>query len=302
LTEPGVWQTFVDNAKPGLLYSYRVNGPNDQAAGHRFDRTKFLIDPYARAITNDPGRAQPSKRQESSPIVRPSSGGRVPKCVVVDPTVDWGGDRRPLTPWADTVLYECHVRGMTKLHPEVPPNLRGTYLGLAHNSVIQHLQSLGVTALELLPVQQIASEPHLTRNRLTNYFGYSPVGLFAPHSGYATSNTGSQVDEFRQMVKRYHTAGIEIILDIVLNHTAEGGDDGPVYSLRGIDNATYYRLDKDDSRRYIDFTGCGSTGPKRCTSMASASTWQPASVVPATGFRLPHQSSKRFEEIQLYRD
>ncbi len=254
-----VWQTFVDNAKPGSLYSFRVDGPTDSTNQHRFDPSRFLIDPYAKAITADPGVLRLRQGHQAVAGEALPTNQDAPKCVVVDPSFDWSNDARPLTPWTHTVIYECHVRGMTIQHPLVPEKLQGTYLGLAHDSVIEHLLSLGVTAIELLPVQQIASEPHLTRHGLTNYFGYSPIGLFAPQGGYATASKGAQVDEFKQMVRKYHCAGIEVILDIVLNHTAEGDENGPLLSLRGIDNSTYYRLDPENQGSYLDFTGCGNS-------------------------------------------
>lgn len=183
----------------------------------------------------------------------------VPKGVVVHDDDDWAEDRRPKTPWADSVIYELHVRGFTKLHPGIPEELRGTYAGLAHPAAIGHLRRLGVTAVELLPVHQFAHEDHLLRRGLHNYWGYNSIGYFAPHADYSASGTGGQqVGEFKRMVRALHDAGIEVILDVVYNHTAEASELGPMLSLRGIDNRGYYRL-QSDARRYADYTGCGNT-------------------------------------------
>ena len=183
----------------------------------------------------------------------------MPKSVVIDPAYDWGDDRRLETPWDRTVIYECHVKGMTMLHPEVPAELRGTYLGLCSDPIIAHLQSLHVTAIELMPVHQEASEPRLHRLGLVNYWGYSPIAYFAPDVRFASAGGGRQIDEFRRMVRRFHAAGIEVLLDVVYNHTAEGGAFGPTLSFRGLDNAAYYRLDPAQLDRYLDFTGCGNS-------------------------------------------
>ncbi len=254
--DDGVWRAALTGVGPGQLYGYRAHGPWQPRDGHRFDPGKLLMDPLARAITGGP-RWHPSLASN-----RPSgedSAAWMPRCVVVDDAFDWQDDRPLRTSWRDTVIYECHVRGMTKLHPEVDDELRGTYLGLAAPAVVEHLQSLGVTAVELMPVHQIASEPHLQRRGLRNYWGYSPLGFCAPHAGYATGGRGEQVTEFKTMVRELHRAGIEVLLDVVFNHTAEVDHQGPVLSLRGLDNRGYYRLRDDDATRYVDFTGCGNT-------------------------------------------
>ena len=258
-----VWRAEVPGLGPGQLYGYRVRGPYALRRGHRFNPAKLLIDPYARAVTGEP-LFEPSvygSGPGASPLAYDGrdSAGAMPKCVVVDAAFDWQGVRPPQVPWEETVLYECHVRGLTRTHPEVPPEIRGTYLGLAHPAVLRHLQDLGVTAVELLPVHQPASERHLREKGLGNYWGYSTAAYFAPRASYATCALGAQVAEFRTMVRELHRAGIEVILDVVYNHTAEGGADGPTLSLRGVDNASYYLLAEHDASRYLDFTGCGNT-------------------------------------------
>ncbi|HVS16688.1 MAG TPA: glycogen debranching protein GlgX [Thermoanaerobaculia bacterium] len=256
--------TFVGGVAPGELYGYRVEGPYDPAAGHRFNPAKLLVDPWARAVAGSLrwersvygyGPAGPDDLRPSADDSAPA----VPRAVVVDPRFDWRGDRPPRTAWRDTVIYEAHVRGLTRLHPDLPPALRGTYLGLAHPAVLEHLRRLGVTAVELLPVQHSVSEAHLQGTGLRNYWGYNPLALFAPHADYATGELGEQVRELREMVRALHAAGLEVILDVVYNHTAEGDHRGPTLSLRGLDNAAYYRLDPADRRRYESLTGCGNT-------------------------------------------
>ncbi len=268
-----VWQVELDDVGPGQLYGYQVEGPHRPKSGHRFNGSKLLVDPWARAITGEPTAdaalfgflpvGWPSRLwpQHSSELTFSghSSAAFMPKCVVVDPAFDWQGDEPPATPWSDTVICECHVKGMTRRHPEVEEGLRGTYLGLAQPPVIEYLHSLGVTAVELLPVHQSAREPHLMLRDLPNYWGYSTLGFFAPHAGYATAGRCQQVAEFKEMVRRLHAAGIEVILDVVYNHTAEGGRRGPTLSLRGIDNCSYYRLPRRSPWRYIDTTGCGNS-------------------------------------------
>ena len=268
-----VWQAEVVNVWPGQLYGYQVTGPHEPKSGHRFNSSKLLIDPWARAITGEPaadgslfgfhpiGWPSPLWPQHSSELTfnGHDSAASMPKCVVVDPAFDWRGDRPPRTPWRDTVIYECHVKGMTARHRRVEERLRGTYLGLVQPPVLEHLKALGVTAVELLPVHQIAREHHLMARGLANYWGYSTLGYFAPHAGYATAGRGEQVTEFKEMVRRLHRAGIEVILDVVYNHTAEGGRLGPTLSLRGFDNRTFYRLPRRSPWRYVDFTGCGNT-------------------------------------------
>lgn len=263
-----IWHGFVPGVGPGQRYGYRVHGRWDPWTGARWNAAKLLLDPYARAVDGSfslppevYGHVRDWPEQHVADTVRDDrdSAPYVPKAVVVHDDDDWAEDRRPKTPWADTVIYELHVRGFTKLHPDIPPELRGTYAGLAHPAAIGHLRRLGVTAVELLPVHQFAHEDHLLRRGLHNYWGYNSIGYFAPHADYAASGTtGQQVGEFKQMVRALHDAGIEVILDVVYNHTAEAGELGPMLSLRGIDNRGYYRL-QQDARRYADYTGCGNT-------------------------------------------
>jgi glycogen operon protein len=262
----GLWAVEVPDAGPGQLYGYRVHGPYAPERGHRFNPAKLLIDPYARALSGPvvPDRAHlgygpPSSTDDGSTPDPRDSAGVMPKCIVVDPAYDWGDDRRPRTPWDRTVVYECHVKGMTKLHPDVPEPLRGTYLGLSSDPIIAHLQSLHVTAVELLPVHQEATEPRLAALGLTNYWGYSPIAYFAPDVRFARASDGGQVAEFKTMVRRFHAAGLEVLLDVVYNHTAEGGALGPTLAFRGVDSLAYYRLDPEHPARYLDYTGCGNT-------------------------------------------
>ena len=262
------WHCFLPGVGPGQRYGYRVYGLYAPAEGHRFNAAKLVIDPYAKAIDGPVRweRADPFPYvTDGSPDadLRPDtddSADAMPRCVVVDPSFGWEDDRPPRTPFAETVIYELHVKGFTARHPDIPEELRGTYAGLASDAAIEYLLSLGVTAVELLPIHQIADEAFLVSTGLTNYWGYSSIGYFAPHCGYAaTGRRGEQVREFKGMVKALHRAGIEVILDVVYNHTAEGNHMGPMLSLRGIDNASYYRLTPEDPRFYMDFTGTGNT-------------------------------------------
>ncbi|WP_051969882.1 glycogen debranching protein GlgX [Kitasatospora azatica] len=262
------WHGYLPGVGPGTRYGYRVHGRWDPWTGARWNPAKLLLDPYARAVdgafTGDAaccGAVRDWPEAEVADTVRDNrdSAPFTARGVVVHDDDDWSDDRRPKTPWAETVLYELHVRGFTMRHPGVPPELRGTYAGLAHPAAVEHLVGLGVTAVELLPVHQFASEDFLAGRGLTNYWGYNSIGWFAPHGGYCASGTrGQQVGEFKRMVRALHAAGIEVILDVVYNHTAEGGPLGPTLSLRGIDNAGYYRLGRNP-RGYQDFTGCGNT-------------------------------------------
>ena len=263
-----VWHGYVPGVAPGQHYGYRVRGPYDPARGFRFNPAKLLLDPRAKAIDRvsdwDPAvfgyvRGGGGSVDDSHPDPR-DSAPHVPWSVVVDPSFPWGYDHSPGTPWADTVIYETHVRGFTTRHPGVPEGLRGTYAGLASPAAIDHLTQLGVTAVELLPVHHFFSEPALVARGLRNYWGYNSIGYFAPHGGYSSSGRrGQQVREFKAMVRALHAAGIEVILDVVYNHTAEGDELGPTLAYRGIDNAVFYRLDEADPRRYVDFTGTGNT-------------------------------------------
>ncbi|WSQ23854.1 glycogen debranching protein GlgX [Streptomyces zaomyceticus] len=263
-----IWHGFVPGIGPGQRYGYRVHGRWDPWTGARWNPAKLLLDPYARAVDGDfalppevYGHVRDWPQQHVADTVRDErdSAPHVPKGVVVQDDDDWSDDRRPKTPWQDSVIYELHVKGFTRLHPGIPEQLRGTYAGLAHPAAIEHLVRLGVTAVELLPVHQFAHEDHLLRRGLRNHWGYNSIGYFAPHAGYSSSGTtGQQVGEFKRMVRALHAAGIEVILDVVYNHTAEAGELGPTLSLKGIDNRGYYRL-QSDARRYADYTGCGNT-------------------------------------------
>ncbi|MEU9289857.1 glycogen debranching protein GlgX [Streptomyces sp. NPDC048275] len=263
-----IWHGFLPGVLPGRRYGYRVHGRWDPWTGARWNPAKLLLDPYARAVDGDfslppevYGHVRDWPQQQVADTVRDDrdSAPYVPKGVVVHDDDDWADDHRPKTPWADSVIYELHVRGFTRLHPGIPEELRGTYAGLAHPAAIEHLVGLGVTAVELLPVHQFAHEDHLLRRGMKNYWGYNSIGYFAPHAAYAAAGTtGQQVGEFKRMVRALHAAGIEVILDVVYNHTAEAGELGPMLSLRGIDNRGYYRL-QSDARRYADYTGCGNT-------------------------------------------
>ncbi len=260
-----VWHAYLPDVRPGQLYGYRVHGPYAPAEGHRFNPAKLLIDPYAKAISGIIRWSDalygyvPGDPAADLSFNDADSAGAMPKSVVVESAFSWGDDRPPGTPWSRTVIYECHVKGLTQLHPAVPPELRGTYLGLTTDAVIDHLLGLGVTAVELMPVHHFVDDRHLVERGLRNYWGYNSIGFLAPEVRYATASRGEQVGEFKTMVKRLHRAGIEVILDVVYNHTAEGNQLGPTLSLRGIDNAAYYRLVPDDPRHYMDFTGCGNS-------------------------------------------
>src|SRR5215467_7576354 len=259
-----VWHCYLPDVRPGQFYGYRVHGPYDPANGNRFNPAKLLIDPYAKAISGSIRWSNAlfayrvgSDSEDLEPDPDNSAGG-VPKCVVIDPAFTWEEDRPLRVPWHRTAIYECHVKGMTKLHPDVPDHLRGTYLGLCSDPMIEYFLGLGITAVELLPVHQFVVDRHLAERGLTNYWGYNSIGFFAPDVRYASKGLGNQVYEFKSMVKTMHSAGIEVILDVVYNHTGEGNHLGPTLSLRGIDNRTYYRLDPDP-RFYTDFTGTGNS-------------------------------------------
>jgi isoamylase len=264
-----VWHIYLPELRPGHLYGYRVHGPYDPARGHRFNPAKLLLDPYAKAIAGTIrwsdalfGYTIGHSDSDLAPDARDSSNG-IPKCVVIDAAFSWGDDRPPGTPWHRTVIYELHVKGFTARHPQVPERLRGTYAGLACPPVLEYLRSLGITAVELMPVHQFVADKHLVDRGLTNYWGYNSIGFFAPHAGYASSGSmGQQVAEFKTLVKTLHREGIEVILDVVYNHTAEGNHLGPTLCFRGIDNAAYYRLTQGENeglRYYMDYTGCGNT-------------------------------------------
>jgi len=261
-----VWHVYLPEVRPGQHYGYRVHGLHDPEAGHRFNPAKVLNDPYAKAIagtidwSNELFGYRIGDPKADLSIDDRDNAASIPKCVVVDQAFTWGGDHLLRTPWDRTVIYELHVHGFTARHPDVPKELRGTYAGLATPAAIEHLQHLGVTAVELLPVHHFIRDKHLIDRGLTNYWGYNSIGFFAPDIRYATSPERSQqVWEFKTMVKALHNAGIEVILDVVYNHTGEGNHLGPTLSFRGIDNMSYYRLVPLQPRYYLDYTGCGNT-------------------------------------------
>ncbi len=254
-----VWHGYLPEVQPGMAYGYRVEGEWAPERGLRFDSSKLLIDPYARALCGDLEWSEHVHTPPDGPDLDLDSAPYVPRSIVVNECFPWGDDTPPRTPWNQTVIYECHVGGLTALNPEIPEELRGRYLGLASPTVIDHLLRLGVTAVELMPVHHSVSEDFLAKRGLRNYWGYNTLGYFAPDGRFATADAGQQVNEFKTMVKALHRAGIEVILDVVYNHSAEAGADGPTLSMRGIDNSSYYRLDPEDPGRYADTTGCGNT-------------------------------------------
>ena len=259
-----VWHGYLEEAEPGQLYGYRVHGHYDPGMGLRANHAKLLLDPYAKAVAGEVqwgqavyGYVLPERDDRS--IDWTDSASSMPKAIVVDTAFEWTDDRRPRTPWQDTVIYETHVRGLTWQHPEVPPSQRGTYAGVAHPSVIEHFQRLGVTAVELMPVHQFVHDHYLVQRGLRNYWGYNSIGYFAPHNGYASRPGHRVLNEFKTMARALHAAGIEVILDVVYNHTAEGNHLGPTLSFRGLDNPSYYRLNPEYPRYYSDTTGTGNT-------------------------------------------
>jgi isoamylase len=261
-----IWHAYLPDVRPGQLYGYRVHGPYEPEEGLRFNPHKLVIDPYAKAVN---GHVTWDDAVFGYQVGHPDgdlafderdSAGFMPRGVVIDPSFPWGDDRSPRTAFNRSLIYECHVRGMTMRHPGVPEELRGTYLGMASDPIIDHLLSLGVTAVELMPVHQFVRDRNLVERGLTNYWGYNSIAFLAPDAAYATSaGAGSQVSEFKSMVKAFHRAGIEVILDVVYNHTGEGNHLGPTLGLRGVDNLAYYRLDPEDPRYYFDFTGTGNS-------------------------------------------
>ncbi|WP_454062604.1 glycogen debranching protein GlgX [Candidatus Nitrospira salsa] len=261
-----VWHVYLPEVRPGQFYGYRVHGPYEPQEGHRFNPSKLLIDPYAKALS---GVVKWSEAMfgyrigdsgEDLSLDKSNNAGNVPKGIVIDQAFTWSGDRLLDIPWEQTIIYEVHVKGLTMQHPDVPESLRGTYAGLASPPMIEYFQSLGVTAVELLPIHHFVNDNFLQERGLTNYWGYNSIGFFAPDIRYsAYQDLGRKVYEFKTMVKTLHSAGIEVILDVVYNHTGEGNHLGPTLSFRGIDNASYYRLVPDNLRYYMDYTGCGNT-------------------------------------------
>jgi glycogen operon protein len=247
----GRWQATVGGAGPGTAYGYRVHGPVDGGPAGRFDPARLLVDPYALEIRGD--------TRWNAGVDGPAGPAGTSLSIVVDRDFDWRGDTAPGISWPDSVIYECHVRGLTMLHPDVPEADRGTYRGLANEAVLDHLKKLGVTAVELMPVHQPFHEQHLVKRGLTNYWGYAPLAFFAPDNRFATVGGEGPVREFKEMVRALHQAGIEVILDVVYNHTGEGNERGETLSFRGIDDAAYYRVEGEPPGRYVNYTGCGNT-------------------------------------------
>lgn len=261
-----VWHAYLPGVQPGQLYGYRVHGPYEPEKGHRFNPNKVLLDPYAKAIGRKVSWAdcmfgyKIGDPQEDLSFSEEDSAAFVPIAAVIDPYFEWGGDRPPRTPWHKTIIYELHVKGFTRLNQLVPEGIRGTYAGLASQPVIKYLKQLGITAVELMPVHHHVDDRHLVDKGLSNYWGYNTLAFFAPDLRYSSAGTvQDSVREFKAMVRELHRAGIEVILDVVYNHTAEGNHLGPTLSMKGIDNACYYRLTKENGRYYQDFTGCGNT-------------------------------------------
>ena len=258
-----VFHDFVPGLVVGSRYAIRVHGEWNPAAGLRHNPNKLLLDPHATAIEGEYTWGQAvfgHDMDDPETMDETDAAGNTPLCVVTDPAFDWSGDEAPRTPLASTVVYETHVKGFTQRHPEIPEEIRGTYAGLAHPAAIKHLTDLGVTAVELIPVQQFVQDSHLVEKGLRNYWGYNTIGFFAPHGDYSSAGDGGdQVVEFKNMVKALHTAGLEVILDVVYNHTAEGNHMGPTLSFKGIDNASYYRLVEGDEANYFDTTGTGNS-------------------------------------------
>ena len=264
--DAGVWHGFIPGIGPGQAYGYRVFGPYDPSRGVLCNPAKLLLDPYARAISGEVSFGPEVLGYAAGDPGAPStldSAGHMPRGLVVDPEFAWADDRLPRRRYADTIIYEVHVKGFTMRHPGVPEHLRGTYAGLAHEAAVGYLVDLGVTAVELLPVHQNVPEAFLVQRGLTNYWGYNTIGYFAPHGGYSAAvragRPGGQVDEFKAMVNALHTAGLEVLLDVVFNHTTEAGPEGPTLCFRGLDNPAYYRLQPGDPSRYVDSTGCGNS-------------------------------------------
>lgn len=322
-----VWHVYLPGVGPGTRYGYRVHGPYDPANGHRCNPAKLLLDPYAKAIEGqvdgdeslysyrfadaqepagdgaDDGSDDDQGPPAAPPLNDDDSAAHTMLSVVVNPFFDWGHDRPPNRDYHDSVIYEAHVKGISMRHPDVPEELRGTYAGMAHPAVIEHLTSLGVTAVELMPVHQFVNDPHLVDKGLSNYWGYNTIGFFAPHNGYAAFGTrGEQVMEFKSMVKALHEAGIEVILDVVYNHTAEGNHLGPTLSFRGIDNKAYYRLVDGDEAHYFDTTGTGNSLLMRSPHvlqliMDSLRYWVTEMHVDGFRFDLAATLARQFHEV-----
>jgi len=304
--EADIWHAYLPGIVPGQRYGYRVHGPFDPRKGHRCNPAKLLLDPYAKAIDGDVdwdescfayrwGHPEEVNDADSAP--------HMPKSVVINPYFDWADDRAPKTPYHDTVIYEAHVRGLTRTHPGIPEDMRGTYSALAHPVMLEHYARLGITAIELMPVHHFVHDHHLVARGLRNYWGYNTIGFFAPYSGYASNGSdGQQVAEFKAMVRELHRAGIEVILDVVYNHTAEGSELGPTLSFRGIDNAAYYRLVEDHPEHYYDTTGTGNSLLMRSPNvlqlvMDSLRYWVTEMRVDGFRFDLASALARQFHEV-----
>jgi isoamylase len=305
-TDAFVWHGYLPGAQPGQRYGFRVHGPDDPSNGHRCNPSKLLLDPYAKAVDGDMDWDEACfgyKFDDPEAFNDADSAPHVFKSVVINPFFDWADDRHPRTPYNETVIYEAHVKGLTMTHPDVPEELRGTYAGLGHATTIAHLTKLGVTAIELMPVHQFVQDHHLQERGLSNYWGYNTIGFLAPHNAYAaTGTTGQQVSEFKGMVRAMHAAGIEVILDVVYNHTAEGNQMGPTLSFRGIDNANYYRLVDDDKAHYYDTTGTGNSLLMRSPHvlqmiMDSLRYWVTEMHVDGFRFDLAATLARQFHEV-----
>jgi isoamylase len=300
------WHCYLPGVGPGQRYGYRVHGPYAPAEGHRCNPAKLLLDPYAKAVEGHVDWAEavfPYRFGHPDSMNKADSGPYMPKAVVTNPFFDWANDRPPASPYHEAVIYEMHVRGFTLRHPGIPDELRGTYAGVAHPASVDYLRMLGVTAVELLPVHQFVHDAHLEAKGLRNYWGYNSIAYLAPHNDYsATGQAGQQVQEFKQMVKTLHEAGIEVILDVVYNHTAEGNHLGPMLSLKGIDNAGYYRLVDSDKRYYYDTTGTGNSLDMRHPHvlqliMDSLRYWVTEMHVDGFRFDLAATLARQFHEV-----
>ena len=303
-----VWHGYVPEARPGQRYGFRAHGPYDPDSGQRYNPAKLLLDPYARAIEGevdwDPSMFGYPPGGDDLVADDRDSAPHMPKSVVVhDAGFPWGDDRHPEVPWADAVIYEAHVRGFTMRHPDVPAHQRGTYAAMGSPPVVEHLQRLGITTLELLPVHHFVSEHHLVARGLTNYWGYNSIGFFAPEASYSSTGTnGQQVGEFKAMVRNLHAAGIEVVLDVVYNHTAEGSHLGPTLSFRGLDNRSYYRTVDERPRFYMDYTGTGNTLNARhpqvlALIMDSLRYWVEEMHVDGFRFDLASALARSFHEV-----
>ena len=304
-----VWHNYIPGLHPGQRYGYRVYGPYDPVHGLRCNPNKLLLDPYAKAIEGNIDGDESlfsywfKSPDDTSAMNDLDSAAHTMKSAVINPYFDWGNDQHPYISYHDSVIYEAHVRGMTNLNMDVPPDIRGTYAGLAYPSVIEYLKKLGITAIELMPIHQFVNDSFLQEKGLSNYWGYNTIGFFAPHNAYSSSGErGEQVNEFKSMVKAYHRAGMEVILDVVYNHTAEGNHMGPTLSFKGIDNASYYRLVEGDQQHYFDTTGTGNSLLMRSPHALQLITdslryWVTAMHVDGFRFDLAATLARQFQEV-----